>query len=305
MEENLKQIVKADAPGLTELLAHVLGGGGKRIRPALTLLASKFYNYRPELLVPMATAVEVLHTATLIHDDTIDNSLVRRGKPTISALWGDHAAVLVGDYLFATSAYLAAEVGNLRAMRIFAQTIMTITSGEIAETFSPFDLKRTREHYYQQIGGKTASLFATAAEIGAVLSEAPEEVVTALKSYGYNLGMSFQVIDDILDFRGNEAEMGKPTGNDLLQGNLTLPAIIFLERYPENNLLQEALENPEDRGKLKLVIEEIDKSAVIPECSELANGFYARACLNLEKLPQNKARESLASLASHVIQRKK
>lgn len=305
VEEKLKQLAKVDLPGMTELLSHVLEGGGKRIRPALTLLAGKFYNYNPEHLLPMATALELLHTATLVHDDIIDNSPMRRGKPTVNRLWGDFAAVLLGDYLLATSAHLAASTENLRVMKLFAQALMTISGGEISETFTVFDFRRTREQYYQQIGGKTACLFSVAPEAGAILSGAPEEAVQALRSYGYNLGISFQIVDDILDFIGEEKAMGKPVGSDLLQGNLTLPAILFLEKYPEDNSVKEIFDSRGAQGEPELVIERISQPSIIDECFGIAAHFCSQACLALGKLPENAARQALIDLANYVVERRK
>lgn len=305
VEENLKQVAQSDLPGLSMLLNHVLQRGGKRIRPALTLLSGRFYRYHPPLLISMATAVELLHTATLVHDDTVDNSSLRRGSPTVNSLWGNSTAVLVGDYLFAASARLATTAGNLRAMQVFSQAIMVMSSGEIAETFSAFDLKRTRQHYYHQIGSKTAALFSAATEVGAILSEAPEEAIQALASYGYNLGMSFQIVDDILDFIGEEEVLGKPAGSDLLQGNITLPAILFLEHHPQGDSLREALESRGRQERLKPIIQEIRQSSIIDECYNVAASFCSQACVALEVLPENEARQALIKLADYVLTRKK
>ena len=304
IEEALEQVAKVDLPGMTELLSHVLKSGGKRVRPALTLLAGKFYHYNLELLIPMATAVELLHTATLVHDDTIDNSSIRRGKPTINSLWGESTAVLLGDYLFASSAYLTASTKNLRVMKLFAQTLMALSSGEIGQTFTAFDFRRTRQQYYQQIGGKTAALFSMATESGAILSDAPEEAVQALRSYGYNMGMSFQIIDDILDFTGEEEIVGKPVGSDLIQGNLTLPALLFLERCPEDSLIKEIFDSRGTLGDLRSAIERIRQWSIIDDCFAIAAGFCSEAYSALNKLPEKDTRQALAEVADYVIERR-
>jgi len=255
VEARLRAVGEVSSPWLAELLAHSLESGGKRLRPALVLLSGKFQNYNLSYLLPMAVAVEVLHTATLVHDDAIDNSPVRRGRPTINKLWGEDKAILLGDYLLAKTEELASDTQNLRVLRLFAQTLGAIASGELSQAFSAFSLEQTRERYLERISAKTASLISLATESGAILSQAPERMVTALKEYGYNLGIAFQIVDDILDFVGDEAEMGKPTGSDLAQGTLTLPAMLLLECYPGDNPIRRVFQNEGDRQEnVKLAI---------------------------------------------------
>ena len=304
VEENLVQVARAAPPEIVELLEHVLKDGGKRIRPALTLLAGKFYRYNLELLLHTATAVELLHNATLVHDDAIDNSLWRRAKPTVNSLWGNSAALLVGDYLFGTSASIASKTDNIRVMKLFAQTLVTTSSGEIGQTLNSFNLNQTRPDYFRRIGDKTACLFSTATELGAVLSEAPEEAVQALKSCAYNLGIGFQIVDDILDLTGREETMGKPVGSDLLHGILTLPAILLLERYPEDNPIERIFStgNQED---INLAVKMILESPIIDECYRTVQGFCSQACLALEQLPHDIAYHSLIDLANYIVERRK
>ena len=185
-----------------------------------------------EKVAALAAAVETLHTATLVHDDLIDNALLRRGNPTLNAMWTSAATVLTGDYLFARAAAFAAETESVRVISIFAQTLMTICSGELNQIFGSDGGQPTataREYYYQRIYSKTASLFAASAEAGALLGEAPQTEAQALRDYGHNLGMAFQIVDDVLDFAGSEGDLGKPIGSDLRQGIITLPTIHFLE----------------------------------------------------------------------------
>ncbi len=303
VEEELEAATRVDFPWMAEMLEHILGGGGKRARPALTLLASKFYEYNPELLIPVATAIELVHTATLVHDDTIDKSPQRRGRDTINKLWGDSAAVLLGDYLFASADYLISTVGNTRVAAIAAQTVKTISIGEMRQTFTAYELEQTREQYYERIGCKTASLFSTAAESGAVLSQAPEEAIGALRSYGYELGMAFQVVDDILDFIGDESVMGKPVGSDLVQGTLTLPAMLLLERYPGDNPVKRIFDRRGNMEDVKLAIEIVRNSSIVDDCYETAREFSARACRALEKLPEGVIRKSLSGLTEYLLER--
>ncbi len=310
VESQIRSVTEVDSPRLAELLDHSLKGGGKRIRPVLTLLSGKFYYYDLDRLLPMATAVELMHTATLVHDDAIDNSTVRRGRPTINKVWGGDKAVLLGDYLFAKAGEFAALTGNLRVIRLFAQTLQIISSGELDQTFNAFNLEQSRDGYFERISRKTASLFSLAAESGAILSQSPEESIKVLREYGCNLGIAFQIVDDILDFVGTEEEMGKPIGSDLAQGTLTLPAMLLLERYPEDNPVKELFHNRDmpEGGKKKRInqaIELVHSASILNQCYEVASGYCARACQNLKLLPDNPSRQVLEDLVELVISRRK
>ena len=300
IEDRLDEVASTAPLEMIDQLKHALKDGGKRIRPALTLLTGKFCKYNLDLLLPMATGVELLHTATLVHDDTIDDSQLRRGKASIKHRWGNSNAVLLGDYLFATSAGMVAETRNIRVIKLFAQTLMTICTGEIEESISIFN--KSRERYFQTIGDKTASLFAAATESGAVLSKAPENVVQSLKSYGYNLGMSFQIVDDILDFVGQKETLGKPVASDLSKGIFTLPVILLFER-PESDEVREAFEKDSRRGT-KQLMEMVYNSSVLDEGYRIAQDFASRACSALERLPRNTVYNSLTDLAGYVTERK-
>ena len=292
-------------PELHRMLGQILLGG-KVIRPVLTLLAGKFYNYNLEKLLPMATATELLHVATLVHDDAIDKASVRRGRPTINEVWGVDKAVILGDYLFAKAGEFAAATGNLRAVKLFAQTLETISSGELKQAFSAFNLKQTFDQYLQRIAGKTASLFAMAAESGAVLSQAPEESVQILKEYGHNLGIAFQIVDDVLDFVGAEEEMGKPVGSDLAQGTITLPSLMLLERYPEDNPVKRLFQDEGNRQEnIKKAVELVRSSSIVDESYQVASDYCARACQNLDQLPDKPSRQALLALVEYVVKRKK
>ncbi len=310
VEDGLNSVSMVDFPWLSQLLEHSLAAGGKRIRPALTLLSGKLYDYNLDLLLPMALSVELLHTATLVHDDAIDNSAVRRGRPTINSLWGRDKAVLLGDYLFAKAGEFTAITQNLRVIRLFTKTLETISSGELNQIYYAFNPEQTRQHYVQRIAGKTASLFCLATESGMVLSRAPEELVQVMKGYGYNLGIAFQIVDDILDFVGTEEELGKPVGSDLAQGTLTLPAMLLLQRYPQDNPVLELFGNrdmpPEDKQtKIEQAIALIRNSSIVEECYSVAADYAAVACHDFGRLPDNASRQALKDLADFVVQRKK
>jgi len=299
----LRLVTEVDFPWLAELLGYSLKGGGKRIRPALTLLSGKFYDYNLSSLLPMASAVELMHTATLVHDDAIDKSMVRRGRPTVNEVWGENKAVLLGDYLFAKAGEFAADTKNLRVIKLFAQTLEIISAGEINQAFNAFNLEQTRQHYLQRISSKTASLFSLATESGAIVSQAPEKSVKVLKEYGYNLGIAFQIIDDILDYISTEEEMGKPIGSDLAQGTLTLPAMLILERYPEDNPVKRVFQNRDKQENIKLALELVRNSPIVEECYQVASDYCSKACHNLNLLPDNASRRTLIELADYVVKR--
>ena len=304
VEQRLKGVADLRFPFLQQLLEQVFETSGKRARPALTLLASNFHPHDHRTTETMAVAVELLHVATLIHDDTVDNSDLRRGKATISSPWGRNVAVLVGDYIFATSATLVCDTGNIRVIRRFSETIMELSSGELQEIADAYNADQTMEAYLRRIYDKTASLFTTAGQSGAVLSGAPEDIVGILKEYSYNLGIAFQIVDDILDFEGTQEEVGKPVGGDLSRGVVTLPALIAMERYPEGSPISEVLRHPGDPARLKRAVELIQDSSVIADSYKIAEKYCGRAAEALRALPENPSRISLEELISYVLTRR-
>jgi geranylgeranyl pyrophosphate synthase len=303
VEERLRGLRTASPPYLEPLLDHVLDSRGKRIRAAITLLASRFYSHDPENPIIMAGAVELLHLATLIHDDTVDNSDLRRGRPTVSNQWGKQMAVLFGDYIFATSATFVCDTENIRVIRRFSETIMELASGEIAEFFDTFNPEQARERYHHRIYRKTASLFRTAGETGAILGGAPEPQIQAMSDYGYNIGMAFQMVDDLLDVQGDAAELGKPVGNDLLQGVLTLPTILLMEKHPQDNPVQELLNDPTADGKLEQALDMINNSGVVGECYAIIGQYCEKAVRCMDTLPECEAKSSLVALPEYIQER--
>jgi octaprenyl-diphosphate synthase len=298
--ESLKQV---DFAPLTEMLELVLAGGGKLLRPALTLLAGRFGAYDLDLLVPLATSVELLHTASLVHDDVIDSANTRRGRPTANSVFDNTTTVMLGDYMFAHAADQVARTGNIRVIRLFSQTLMMMTKGEIGQDLTAYDSRQTVRDYLQRIGGKTASLFATACEGGAIVAEEPEEWVEALRSYGYNFGMAFQIVDDILDFTGDEAEMGKPVGSDLMQGTLTLPSLLLMERHPQGTPVQKYFARPR-KELLAQAVAMVRESDIPQESYEMARNFSARAHEALSVLPDDATRQALYDLTDHMLERR-
>ncbi len=297
---SLTEMAEKKHPFLAQLLDHTFSTPGKNIRPAITLLASNFYEHDERLTEKMATGVELLHIASLIHDDTVDGAALRRGKLTISSLWGPKAAVLAGDYIFAASATLVCDTGNIRVIRRFAETIMELSSGELQEMAETYNPDQSMEGYLDRIYNKTASLFTTAAESGAILSGAPEACSQALRSYGHNLGMAFQVVDDILDFDGTEEETGKPIGSDLANGVVTLPTLIAMKRKKCCDAVKRAFSRPDDDALMMEAVSIIQDDTVLEESYEFASGYCEKALSNLQSLPSSPSRDSLEELVSHV-----
>ena len=305
VEDKLRSLADTETAPVQPLLQYVTDAGGKRVRPAVTLLAAQFHPHDPARPILMASAVELLHLATLIHDDTVDNSPVRRGRATVSSTWSPHVAVLFGDYVFATSATFVCDTQNIRVIRRFSETIMELASGQLMEYFTAFDAAQARDLYNDRIYRKTASLFCTASESGAVLGEAPELEVQALRDYGYNIGMAFQVGDDLLDFQGDASNLGKPVGSDLLNGVLTLPTIMLMERYPEDNLVPSLFQDPSNDSKLQMVVEVINNSTILQDCEQVVQDYCDKACQTLQLLPDCDPKRSLLELADYVIDRRR
>lgn len=303
VESRLKQVGEGKYSYLAEPLEHVLEPIGKMMRPAITLLSARFHPNDGSHAEIMAGAVELLHVATLIHDDTVDDSDLRRGRATVSNLWGRDAAVVIGDYIFAASATMVCETENVRVIRLFAETIMELSKGQLYEMSNAYNPNQDMKNYLDRIHSKTASLFATAAESGAVLSGAEEDVVQALRDYGYNLGMAYQVVDDILDLLGSRDHVGKPVGNDLLQGVITLPILTYAKHYPHDTSITDFFADPTDSSVAERVLE----AARSPEILREAYGFADQRCedarVSLASLPDTTERESLLSLVDCVINR--
>ena len=276
---------------------------GKRARPVLTLLSGAFSESNKENVVRMASAVEMLHIATLVHDDTVDEAKTRRGRVTVSSNWGQHTAVLLGDYIFAASATYVCDTKNVRVIRRFSETIMELSRGELLEMSAAFQPNFDLDGYLGRIYLKTGSLFSTAGESGAVLSGVGEEYVTALKTFSYKIGMAFQVMDDILDFEGNEETLGKPVGSDLLNGIVTLLVIYASENTKLRDLLNSFFL---DNSKIEIhseIAELIRRSYSIERCYDYAHSLVYEAKEQLQLLPKTKSRDALEALSEFITGR--
>jgi len=311
ISDDLKRVdAKMQATGevfmpLASAINLLLGSGGKRMRPALALLASKLYAAADnDKVVSLAAAVEMLHSATLVHDDVIDGSLLRRGQATLNASWSQGATILAGDFVFARAAYFAAETDSVRVMKIFSQTLMTIVEGELRQLYALRNWSQPKDAYYQRIYGKTAALFAAATESAAVLGDAPEKEVELLRNYGYNVGMAFQIMDDVLDFVGDPNKVGKPVGGDLRQGTVTLPVFYYLQAHPEALQIMQASGNGHSNGNpLGQLIADIAQSPAIEATRQEALQFVETAKACLAGWPASIHRQALLDLADYVVVR--
>jgi geranylgeranyl pyrophosphate synthase len=263
---------------LSNAFLNLIGSGGKRLRPALALLAagaggSDFTAGVDDRVVALAASVEMLHTSTLVHDDVIDGALLRRGAPTLNATWSGGATVLAGNYMFGAAAQLAAETQNMTVIHLFSDTLKVIVDGELRQLLDRFQYDQPKENYYQRIYAKTASLFCAATQGAAVLTHQDPQAVEALRSYGYSLGMAFQIVDDILDFTGDPGLLGKPAGSDLQQGTLTLPFFHYLRGLSNPNALISQME------EARTLAEEGDSAAWQALVAEIAQDLRASPAL--------------------------
>ena len=291
-------------PDLRAALKHLLSSGGKRIRPVVVLLTGQMLEGPTDKLLTLAGAVEMLHTATLVHDDLIDGALLRRGMPTLNARWSPAATILTGDYMFARAAKLAAETDNLALMKLFADTLATIVNGELTQLFAARGVI-SRENYGKRIYAKTASLFEMATRAAAMVSPVDEAIVEGMRQYGYNLGMAFQIVDDILDFTGEQETVGKPVGSDLLQGLVTLPAIYYAEAHPNDPdvvCLNGGCYTEQER--MERLIESIRGSNAVARSMHEAEDFVERAAEKLAGMPDNEEKQALHELARFIVDRK-
>ena len=304
VEAALASLASNDDAVLGPLLSTLLPGSGKRLRPALALVVGRLGQVDAERLNHMAVGVELLHTASLVHDDIVDESDTRHGAATLYARVGNALAVLVGDYLFSQAAQACVATGNLAVVRLFAETLGAMAQGQIDDANGQLSGRHawetlTRDQYYRTIGGKTASLFVLACQGTGLLVGLGPDQVDGLRTFGQNLGLAFQVFDAILDFTSSEAELGKPVGSDLRQGTITLPVILMRDRQLADGRLRAAFDSNDVELQVRLVLE----SGAIPAAYAEAEALVARARGALAALPRGVERNALDALASYVTRR--
>jgi octaprenyl-diphosphate synthase len=291
---------------IPQLAGHLVAAGGKRVRPMLTLIAAQLCGYRGGRHLPLAAAVEFIHTATLLHDDVVDESDLRRGLATANAIWGNKPSVLVGDFLFSRAFQLMVEDGSLEVLAILANASAVIAEGEVAQLMTANDAETTEARYLDVITAKTATLFAAAAQIGGVVAERSPAEVESLRRYGESLGIAFQLIDDVLDYSAREIVLGKSIGDDFRDGKITLPVVLAFQRgdAEERRFWRRTLEQGEQReGDLAFAIELLERRAAMADSFTRAAEFSEQARRDLEHFTPTPARQAMLDLADFCVER--
>lgn len=284
-------------------LNHLLDAGGKRVRPVISLLVGNMIGANKDKLITLAAAVELLHTATLVHDDVIDGALLRRGNPTLNASWSPGATILTGDFIFARAAKLAAETESIELINMFAKTLSIIVSGEIAQLFRSKGVA-SRKDYQERIYAKTASLFEMAALAPAFLIERDEALIESLRIFGKQVGMAFQIVDDILDFTSDPSELGKPVASDLRQGLITLPALLYYEMYPEDeDMIRLLSQGQGEDEQIERLVAAIRDSGAIDKALQEASEYVHGGLKGLNGMPESAERLALEQMATYVVDR--
>jgi octaprenyl-diphosphate synthase len=298
--------VLSDVPLVSEIGRYIQEGGGKRVRPALLLLASRLCGYGGERAVTLASTVEFIHTASLLHDDIIDEATVRRGRRSVNSRWGNDITVLLGDFLYTKSMAMALSQDNLKILRLLSDVTLRLIEGEILEIERNAKIEVTAEEHLDIIRRKTADLFAACTRIGAILGDVPPGREEALASYGLNLGLCFQMVDDLLDFTAEEKTLGKPVANDLREGKITLPMIYLLRRGGED-AAEKVRTVLEDRAFSRVTREDLVRMArecgALDEARDLAEGYAAAARRDLLAFEASEYREALEALPGFILAR--
>ncbi|ADL08465.1 polyprenyl synthetase family protein [Thermosediminibacter oceani] len=305
LEEELLSSIKTNEPFLSEPLERTIKAGGKRIRPALVYLSARFGNYDYEKIKPLAVAVELVHTATLIHDDIVDDSPLRRGISTVQAAIGKDAAVYAGDYVLARTFKILVDHGDFDILKSVSSVLYRVCEGEVRQKREAFDITISFLDYARRIRKKTALLFALSCELGARGAKADPRTISALKKYGILLGMAFQVMDDILDLTEDESRSGKPRGNDIKEGVITLPLLYALNNQSTALELRELLSDKHriDDSTISTIIEIVKESGGIEYARHIAGRYVEKSKENLLVLEDSPARSSLMLLADYVVDR--
>lgn len=306
VEKELREVVQAKCQILTETSTHLLNAGGKRLRPALVLFSAKFYNFDLKKVLPLAVALELIHMASLVHDDVVDASMTRRGIPTVKAMWGNNVSTHIGTYLFAKSLFLIARYEEIPLIsEILSDTSVKMCEGEIQQISFSFDVHQSLKNYFYRIKRKTALLIAASAQLGAVACGAPRNIYLPLRRYGHYMGMAFQITDDILDMVADQSQLGKPIGSDLRQGIITLPVIYALTCCEKQKRLTELVckvEKSEDEVREALDI--VRNCGAIDYSFEIARKYIMKAKSELKALPDVPTRLTLSLAADFVGIRK-
>lgn len=301
-----ERMASEHAPRIPEVTRHLVEAGGKRLRPMLTLAAARLCGYDGPYHVHLAATVEFIHTATLLHDDVVDESGQRRGRPTANLLWDNKSSVLVGDYLFSRSFQLMVETGSLRVLDILANASATIAEGEVLQLTAAQDLRTDEAIYLQVVRGKTAALFSAATEVGGVIASADEATIKALFDYGDKLGIAFQIVDDLLDYEGDAKATGKNVGDDFRERKLTLPVIKAVAKADdeERAFWKRTIEKgQQEDGDLEHALGLLAKHSALDETRADALNYVEQAKSAMAQLPEHPIRDMLIDLADYVVAR--
>jgi len=306
VEAALRNGIRHDPDEVGAPMADLFAAGGKRVRPALVLLSARCGSYDLDQLTPAAMAVELTHAATLVHDDVIDRSPVRRGRPTVAASLGDEPAIVIGDFYFAKAYEHAARTDSTEVVGILAQAVMEICAGEVRQQSIRYRYSTGVDEYMQRIESKTATLLAACCDIGAALAGVPPGQRSALHEYGRMLGLAFQIADDVLDYLGSEGEIGKPIGKDIIEGFATLPLMMAMEDAPVANQLEKVLVDGRELSaeEARDVVEIVRRSGAPQRALERAQQYASAASRRLDAIEAADVRDALAALAGYVVSRK-
>lgn len=303
IEKKLEETIQSDSLLLKHASLHTLQAGGKRIRPVFVLLAGKFGRYDIDVMKNVAVALELIHMASLVHDDVIDDADLRRGQPTVKAKWDNKTAMYTGDFIFALSLELMTEINKPLAHKILANTIVEVTVGEIQQIKDKYRFNQNLRDYLRRIKRKTALLISASCQLGAIAADVEESIHKKLYLFGYYVGMSYQITDDILDFTSTEEKLGKPAGGDLLQGNITAPVLYAMENPKIRFEIEKVHENMEP-AEIQTIITQIKKSGAIEKSHALSDMYLDKALDILEQLPANRAKKTLRDIAKFIGRRK-
>lgn len=306
IETALNETIQAEHPVLRQASIDLLNAGGKRIRPVFVLLAGRLGKYEASSINKAAISLELIHMATLVHDDVIDEAMLRRGKPTIKHTYGNRVAMYTGDYILARALEVATTIENEKVHRVLSRSLVEVAIGEINQLENKFNWDQTLRDYLQRIKRKTALLIAISCELGAIISGLSEADVKRMYRYGYFIGMSYQIIDDILDFTATSKELGKPAGTDLLQGNITLPVLYAMEDEAFYQMTREMFEDPEcvSDVEMKEFIKQLRQTDAIKKSYDLSEKYLQKALKTLDELPQSKSKATLQTIAKYIGKRR-
>ncbi|MFD2762233.1 heptaprenyl diphosphate synthase component II [Lentibacillus juripiscarius] len=306
IEHALADAIQAEHDILRETSTQLLQAGGKRIRPVFVLLCGQLGEYNAERVKTAAVSLELIHMASLVHDDVIDDASLRRGKPTIKALYGNRTAMYTGDFILARALENITKLENPAAHRVLSKTMVQVAKGEIEQIRDKYNWDQNLRNYLRRIKRKTALLIAASCKLGAIASGVPEERAVKLFRYGYYIGMSYQIIDDILDFTASENQLGKPAGNDLLQGNVTLPVLIAMKDPSFDRKLRDTFANPELVTPASMVplIESLKQTGAIASSYRISDLYLQKALKQLDDIPHHIAKHTLQTIAKYIGKRR-